>query len=113
MLGQHDRHLTAGEMAEVNFREPELYVVGRNRDVTPGNDGEAAAEYPTVDFRDHRLRHLTEHLVAPLARLLPHLVAHPRRLRVHFDKVLFEILSGAKAFTRSGDYYHSGVFVVA
>src|SRR5215207_2404270 len=100
-------------MTEINLGEAELYVVCRNRDVTAGHDSEAAAKDPAVDLCDDWLRHLTKNLVAPLARLFAHLIAHPRRLRVHFNEVLFEILSGAKTFTRSGDHNHSRIFVVA
>src|SRR4051812_15781242 len=109
MLGQNDRHFTAWEMAEVDFRQTELDIVCCDRDIATRDHGEAAAEYPTVDLGNHRLRHFAQDLVAPLARLLPHLIAHALRLRIHLDKILLQILPGAKALPCSGDDDHAGL----
>src|SRR5215813_14587512 len=99
-------------MTEIYFRKSELHVFGRDGNVTPGDYGEAAAEHPTVDFRDHRLGHSAQHLIAPLAGFLSHLVTHAVRLRVHLDEILLQILPRAETFAGSSYNNHSGVLVV-
>src|SRR5687768_14127197 len=112
MLGQDDGYFATGKMTEVYLRQAELHIFRRDRDVASGDDRKSAAEYPTVDSSDHRLRHLTENLIAPLARFLAHLVAHALGLGVHLDKILLQILPRAKTLTGSGDDDHARIFVV-
>src|SRR6266545_7484682 len=112
MLGEHDRYFAARKMTEVDFGESELHVVRGDRDVAAGYHCESAAEYPTVDFRDHRLRHFAQDFIAPLAGFLTHFVAHAFRLRVHLDKILLQVLAGAKALARPGNDDHPRVLVV-
>src|SRR5262245_18790891 len=112
MLRQNDRHFAAREMAKVDFRESELHVVRRDRDVTTRNHGESTAKNPTVDTSDDRLGHLTQDLIAPLARFFPHLVAHAIRLRIHLDKILLEVLPRAETLTGSGYDDHARVLIV-
>src|SRR5262249_4426138 len=112
MLCQDNRHLAAGEMAKVDLRKPELNVVRRNRDVTTPDDGKSTAKNPAIDTRDDRLRHFTQDLIAPLPRFFSHLIAHAIRLGVHLDKVLLQILPGAKTLTGSGYNDNARVLVV-
>src|SRR5262245_4137843 len=112
MLCQDDRHLTAREMAKVDFRKPELNVVRRDRDVTTRDDGKSTAKNPAVDTRDNRLRHFTQDFIAPLARFFSHLIAHALRLGIHLDKVLLQILPGAKTLTGSCNNDHARLLVV-
>jgi hypothetical protein len=112
MFRQDDGDFTAWEMAEIDFGETELHVVCRNRDIATRDHGKAAAKHPAVDFRNHRLRHLAQDFVPPLTRFFSHLVAYTIRLRIHFNEVLLQILTGAKAFAGAGDHDHSGFLVV-
>src|SRR5262249_48640097 len=112
MLCQDDRHLATRKMAKVDFRKSELNIVRRDRDVTTRNDGESTAKNPAVDTRNNRLRHFTQDLITPLAGFLSHLISHTLRLGIHLDKVLLQILTGAKTLTGSGYDDHARLLVV-
>src|SRR5262245_65393162 len=112
MLRQNDRHFAAREMAKIDFRESELNVVRRDCDVTTRDDGKTTTKNPAVDTSDNRLRHLTQDLIAPLARFFPHLVAHAIRLRIHLDKILLDVLPRAETLTGSGYDDHARVLIV-
>ena len=112
VLRQNDRHLSAGKMTEVHFRKAELHVVCSDGDVATGHDRKASTKHPAVNFCDHRLRHFAQNFIAPLARFLTDLVAHAFRLRVHLDKILLQVLPGAKTLARPGNDDHPRVLVV-
>ena len=100
--------VTAGQDTPIDLAQPELRLLGGDRQIARNQRREGAAEAPAVDHRDGGLFEIHQP-APPAARLAARLERRGAALAVIVAKILLEIHAGRPGFAGTGEHHDAHI----